>query len=125
MVPSGALEPPRGLLSLAALGEPPSPEKPPIREPMGEVIVPFVSIILTLAPPASQTYRSPAASKAMALGELRAADVAAPPPPPCGAPAGARGVARGGWGAAGAAPPPSPVVACVPVPPTAETVVRR
>src|SRR3954452_21626224 len=98
MVPSGAIAMPRVLLSLAALAEPPSPEKPAAPEPMGEVIVPFVSIILTLAPPASQTYRSPAASKAMALGELRAADVGAPP---------------------------SPVVACVPVPPTAETVVRR
>src|SRR3954454_22154766 len=98
MVPSGAIATPRGLLSLAALAEPPSPEKPPTLEPMGEVIVPFVSIILTLAPPASQTYRLPAASKAVALGGVRAA---------------------------GAAAPPSPVVACAPVPATAETVVRR
>src|SRR3954462_6496869 len=98
MVPSGALEPPRGLLSLAALGEPPSPEKPTTLEPMGDVIVPFVSIILTLAPPASQTYRSPAAANAMAPGEFGAADVAAPP---------------------------SPVVAWAPVPARGETVVRR
>src|SRR3954451_18622898 len=98
MVPSGAIAMPRVLFSFAALGGPPSPEKPPTLEPMGEVIVPFVSIILTLAPPASQTYRLPAASKAMALGE---------------------------WRPAAAAAPPSPVVACAPVPATAETVVRR
>src|SRR3954447_18864888 len=98
MVPSGAIAMPRVLFSFAALAGPPSPEKPQTPEPMGDVIVPFVSIILTLAPPASQTYRSPAASKAMAPGEFRAADVAAPP---------------------------SPVVAWAPVPARGETVVRR
>src|SRR3954453_488972 len=104
MVPSGAIAMPRVLFSFAALAGPPSPEKPPTLEPMGEVIVPFVSIILTLAPPASQTYRLPAASKAMALGGLR-------------------GGALGGGGPAARPAPPSPVVACAPVPATAETVV--